>query len=306
MAHPPQDGKSGLVTPEEMAAAIESSGYLLEARAARVLNERGFFVQPNAFWMDPNDITKPIEVDVVGRSFEWVNEENKSTATASVLVECKNNAQPFAFFVQRQEITELNDSRIQYGGFPSFSMDQETKVQVPLHKLLEMKNWHHYCRATEVATQFCSFTRANEKKKWKAEPNENYAKSFSNLALTATRDCEGMFGLQLQNIQVQMSYPVVVFGGPIYRALGEQGKAKVEAASHIQLHHFGTLSGQVLPVQIDLVTEAEFPVLIETILSELKTFRDRINLHYDRLLNSALDQKRVASKNAVLRTVSRL
>src|SRR2546425_950840 len=123
MAHPPQDGKSGLVTPEEMAAAIESSGYLLEARAARVLNERGFFAQQNAFWMDPNDKTNPIEVDVVGRSFEWENEENKSTATASVLVECKNNAQPFAFFVQRQEITELNDSRIQYGGFPSFSMD---------------------------------------------------------------------------------------------------------------------------------------------------------------------------------------
>src|SRR5207245_508690 len=175
----------------------------------------------------------------------------------------------------------------------SFSMDQETKIRVPLHKLLEMEDWHHYCRETEVATQFCSFKRETGKK-WKAEPNENYAKSFSNLALTVAGDWEGMFGLELENIQVQISYPVVVFQGPIYRVVEEQGKARVEAANHIQLHHFATLNGELVPVQIDVVTEAEFPALIGTILSELKTFRDRIKLQYDRLLNSALDQKRVA------------
>jgi hypothetical protein len=160
-----------------------------------------------------------------------------------------------------------------------------------------MKDWHHYCKATEIATQFCSFIR-DGKGKWKAEPNENYSKSFSNLATVATQDWEGMFGLELANIQVQLTYPVVVFQGPIYRLMEEHRKAKVEPVSRVQLHHSATLDGKLVTAQIDVVTEAAFPGLIATIQSELKVFRDRINLHYPRLLNSALDQKRVALSNA--------
>jgi hypothetical protein len=291
-----QNENQGIVSPEEMAEAIGSSGYLIEARVARVLTEQGYFVQRNVFSISPNDATKFIEIDVIGRRGELVNEENGSTVSASVLVECKNSAQPFAFFAQQLEIPELNENWIKYGGFPSFSLDEESKIQIPLQRLLEMKNWHHYCTVSEVATQFCSFARATEKKRWKAEPNENYTKSFSNLAAMAARDWEGMFGLHLQNIQVQMTYPVVVFQGPIYRVLEDNGKAMVEEARHIQLHHSATLNGDLVSVQIDVVTEAELPVLMGTIHSELKMVRDRINLQYDRLLRSALDQKLVASQ----------
>jgi hypothetical protein len=193
-------------------------------------------------------------------------------------------------------LPELNENCIQYGGYPSYSLDPETKVYFPLHKLLEMKDWHHYCQATEVATQFCTFVRVG--KRWKAEPQENYSKSFSNLAVTSAKDWEGLFGLHLPCIQVQLTYPVIVFQGPIYTVVEEQGKAKVEPASHIQLHHFAIADGEPLKVQIDVVTEAEFTPLISTIRSELGVFRDRIKLHYARLLASALDQKRVASRTA--------
>jgi hypothetical protein len=174
---------SDLPTPEEMQAAINTSGYLLEGRIARLMAERGFFVERNCFSPNPTDSGKPIEVDVIGRYFEWVDEANKDTVTASVLVECKNNAQPGAFFTQDQQVTEINDNRIYHRGFPSFSMDPNAKIQVPLHELLEMKDWHHYCQTQEVATQFCSFTRSNEKRKWKAEPMKNYSDSCAALAL---------------------------------------------------------------------------------------------------------------------------
>lgn len=170
---------SGQASVSAMQAAIEASGYLLEGRIARVMAERGFSVEANLFTTDPVEPSKAMEIDVVGRYFEWVNEVNKDTASASVLVECKNNSQPFAFFVQPQQLTEPNDVRIQYGGFPSFSLDQETKIQVPLHKLLEMKNWHHYCLAKEVATQFCTFERSG--KKFKAVPSERCSRAFSKL-----------------------------------------------------------------------------------------------------------------------------
>jgi hypothetical protein len=239
-------------------------------------------------------------VDVQGRYFERVNEEDKSTAAASILVECKNNTQPVAFFVQPQQLTELNVSRILYGGFPRFSMDPETHSQVPLQELMDMKEWHHYCQVKEVATQFCGFTGTGTK--WKAGPMNNYSKSFADIVLMAALDHSGLFNLQLQNIQVQLAYPVVVFQGPIYRVADVKGKAKVEQASHIQLHHFAALNGQVFPAQIDLVTEESFPTLMETILAELKTSRDKINSMYERLLNSALDQKRVAMQNAMRAT----
>jgi hypothetical protein len=106
---------------------------------ARVLTESGFFVQQNIFSANPNDAAKAIETDVVGRSFEWVNEATGSTASASVLVECKNNAQPFAFFLQNQRLPELNDNWILYGGFPSYSLDPDTKIHIPLHKLSQTR-----------------------------------------------------------------------------------------------------------------------------------------------------------------------
>lgn len=279
----PPEQNSGLATPEEMQSAIETSGYLLEGRIARVMAERGFFVEANPFTPDPAEPSKTMEIDVVGGYFEWVNEENKDTVSASVLVECKNNSQPFAFFVQRQQLTELNDNRIHYGGFPSFSMDQETKIQIPLHSLLEMKAWHHYCLAKEVATQFCTFERSG--KKFKAGPNENYSRSLSKLAAITASNSVGAFGPHLKCIQVQASYPVVVFQGPIFRLEEYKGKAKVEAVDHLQLHHAAAIDGHLIPVQIDVVTESAFPKLMEDILTELKTFRDKIKDLYPRLLN---------------------
>jgi hypothetical protein len=116
--------------------------------------------------------------------------------------------------------------------------------------------------------------------------------------MIAASDSADGFGLQLQNIQVQASYPVVVFQGPIYRVEDSNGKAKVELVDRLQLHHSAVVNGRMVQVQIDVVTEAAFPHLMEEILQELKTFRDKINGHYARLLNSALDQKRVATQRA--------
>jgi hypothetical protein len=293
-------------TLEEIASAIESSGYLIEARVARVLDDRGFFVQPNVFHLDPKDTTKTFEIDAVGRRGELVNPENGSAVVASVLVECKNNALPFAFLVQRQEIGELNENQIQYGGYPSFISEPETSVRVPLHKSLGMKEWHHYCKAVEVATQFCAIERDKKSdKKWTAEANERYTKSFSNLALAAVQDWEGMFGLHLECIQVQLTYPVAVFQGPICVVREKSGNAQVEYANHIQLHHVASLNGQLRGVQIDVVTEDEFPNLLATFESELEAFRDRVKSDYERLLKNALDQKYLASQIALTRAASR-
>jgi len=72
---------------------------------------------------------------------------------------------------------------------------------VPLHKLLEMKDWHHYCKVDEVVTQFCGFKWVNEnkpkdKKEWKAEPIEHYSRSFSKLATVTALHSADAYGLR--------------------------------------------------------------------------------------------------------------
>ena len=159
-----------------------------------------------------------------------------------------------------------------------------------------MKQWHHYCQPSEVVTQFCGFTRAG--KKWKADPMNKYSTSFADVALMAALDSDGAFDLGRKNIQVQLAYPVVVFQGPIYRVRDKLGKATVEEVTHLQLNHSATLNGRLIEAQIDLLTESAFPSWMEMILTELRTFRDSINALYPRLLNSALDQKRIARENS--------
>ena len=165
-----EKASEGQISPAEMTAAIEASGYLLEGRIARVMAERGLFVQPNCFYPDPSESGRSIEIDVVGQYFEWVNETNQDAVSASLLVECKNNAQPFAFFMQTPQIGGLIDTRIHYGGFPSFSTDSETHVRIPLHHLLEIKDWHHYFKEAEVATQFYGFLCAPTRRR-SGKPN---------------------------------------------------------------------------------------------------------------------------------------
>jgi hypothetical protein len=144
--------------------------------------------------------------------------------------------------------------------------------------------------------------RANEKKKWKAEPMKNYSESFSSLALATLVDRGGSPNVKLQSIQVNISYPIVVFQGPLYRVETASGKPNLAPTDHVALHHATMINGNAVAVHIDLVTEAAFPNLITTILHELKTFRDRMRGMYDRLLNSAIDQKRVALQQSMVAT----
>jgi len=152
-------------------------------------------------------------VDVIGRTLEWINEENKSTAAVSILVECKNNVQPFAFFVEPQQVAEVNFEPNPLRWISCIQQEREHPGPELLQDLLGMKEWHHYCHASEIATRFCGFARANEKKKWKAEPMNQYSCSFSNVALMSAVDTDPSIATNLQNIQLQLAYPVAVFQG---------------------------------------------------------------------------------------------
>ena len=151
-----------LIKPDEIKLALATSGYPLEGRIGHVLEDQGFYVELNSFRADPRDENKSIEVDVVGRLMETINEQNRSSVVAEALIECKNNSQPVVFFLKNQSVPEINDNYIRYAGYPASSADPESNEHIPLRKLLAMKDWHHYCSASEVATQFCGFSKQKQ------------------------------------------------------------------------------------------------------------------------------------------------
>lgn len=248
--------EDGIITADEIKAALSTSGYLLEGRIADVLQARTAYVELNGFRPDPRDGGKSIELDVWGRFPEPIDQESDSVVAAETLIECKNNSQPVVFFMKSQSDRSSNVNYIKYLGFPEFSADPETQVQVPLHQLLSMRDWHHYCQASEIATQFCGFNRdqgAEEQQRkqqsdrkvplpredwrWKHETMEQYSKSFSNLCVATEWASRDIVDLSQQNIQLQFCYPIIVFQGPIYEARVRGGQVDLRRSGHLQLHH---------------------------------------------------------------------
>ena len=232
------------------------------------------------------------------------------------IIECKNNSQPVVFFLKTQPVTEINDNHIKYAGYPASSADPDTKLHVPLHKLIGMKDWHHYCAAPDVGTQFCSFSRDNsaeEKKRqarngkppleradwcWKAESMEQYSKSFSSLCIAVAMAGVGSFGTKQQNIEIELYYPIIIFQGPIYEARAKGGDIELQRTDHLQIHHSASVDGRVLTAQMDVVSEKGFPALLDTIQRELTQTAEGIRKIEPRLLASAINQKEVASHRA--------
>jgi hypothetical protein len=289
----PKSATGETIQPEAMKAAIDSSGYLLEGRVAAVLEEHGFSAHANDFVIDPRQENKTLEIDVLAFSSRVVDDKTGSVTGTILTIECKNNSQPVAFFVREQSpVHRFQNARyIAHNGFPRFSATESDATQVPLHRLLEMSDWHHYCTENEIATQFCGFNRAG--KGWKAELVENYAKGFDNLCVvTAPGPPAG--NLQKLSIDVVFNYPITVFQGPIWIARPLGGSVELHPVERVLFRHSASVGDQIVTRVIDVVTESALPSLLDNVIRpESRLIDESIGRHFERLLASAIDQKRV-------------
>jgi hypothetical protein len=82
-------------TEEEVLAAVEQAGWLLEQQAVRLLEQRGFNPRPSWAFQDPDEPTTSRELDVWSFRNFLTNEQAKVQVSASVLVECKQSETPY-------------------------------------------------------------------------------------------------------------------------------------------------------------------------------------------------------------------
>lgn len=86
-------------TPEQVLAALDQSGHLLEQQVATELADLGYSVQTNRA-LTHVDEGKSRELDVYAFKSLMVEEARRLRVAMYLLVECKNTAAPFAFLTR--------------------------------------------------------------------------------------------------------------------------------------------------------------------------------------------------------------
>jgi hypothetical protein len=256
-------------TLEEYKRAIETSGFLLEVRVGNLIRDLGYLMTPNSPIPHPEQRTELIEVDVEASRADLVPGAGFSETRLTLLIECKLNSQPIAFFSQPQDCPEANAYRVAYCADPVTDSEGSSS----LVEFMCVEKWHHYARATTVATQLCSFT-TNKTGKITTDPCSKYRESLNRLCLATAARALRLKGRSAQDRDprfgffIELVYPILVAGGPIMSVIPNAGGVRLLSQEHIQLHRGARVDGTLHEFQIDVVTEAALSTLLATIQAE--------------------------------------
>ena len=95
--------KKDRIARQEMVDALRRSGYLLEQRVRSILGERGYYVQTNSAYPDP-ETGKSREYDISAIGATRLYKKTLDFIFPVVICECENNDQPVAFFVTESQV----------------------------------------------------------------------------------------------------------------------------------------------------------------------------------------------------------
>ena len=177
-------------SPEDIIAALRQSGYLMEQEVATQLEALNFHVSTNRAFED-SDEGKSREIDVRATRRVAHNEEKKLSAFLELIVECKNNSNPFVFIGRPKNETDGRNAP-QELVFPIAQYEAQQKIE-------ENRSWirkkdaffHlgfdqvHYDFASEMkAVQFCRIDHKG--KNWHANHSGLYDSIFYPMAKALT------------------------------------------------------------------------------------------------------------------------
>lgn len=174
---------------DEIMAAVEESGYLLEQHVATQLERLGFQVTTNFAFEDPDE-GKSREMDVRAVKRVAVDEEAKISAYIELIVECKNTSNPFVFIARPKNERDLRSSpkeflfpytyemKKDFGGGRGLSKPVEPFVHLGFDQVYKehQKAWK--------AVQFCRIDRKGSG--WHANHGGLYDAMFYPMAKAVT------------------------------------------------------------------------------------------------------------------------
>jgi hypothetical protein len=276
---------------EDVKAALRRSGYLIEGRIARALENRRpenrpYAVHPN--WVYPDPTTgESRELDVFA---EWQGPVSTLIGflTHGLIIECVNNPQPLVLLTRGRGSStaiselELLKWRTQAAFVPHASSDSPSARQ-PLSHLLDTSSYHHYFDVP-YATQYCSFQYKQSKNpgEWMAVHEGTHFDSFVKLCdgvderlakWDQSRDDDPGFD---EPVTLLTFLPVLVIQGELYAVDPTRPDVELTTASHLLYQHTRVVGNHRRAYRIDVVTEKGFASYLDRVERETRETASRL------------------------------
>ncbi len=262
-----------VVSLEEAKNALLRSGYLLESRLETELSKKGYYVNANMAYPDP-ETGKARELDLYALSAHRAGVDEYDFIWDVLLIECINNLQPMVFLTKTPQVGFLHHYDVKMAGLPVKIPDKKRMdTWDSLADFLDMSKYHHYC-AGRVATQFCSFLKKKNSPDWMATHDEEHFDAFRKLSAVTEHTVNKHFTSWTigpnERINVEFYYPIVVLQGDLFQAQVDRKSLKLLKAEHVQFRHSTITGKEEQTFQIDVVTEKYFPQYLKMVEKEME------------------------------------
>ena len=176
--------------PDDIVAALKQSGYLMEQEVATRLEALDFHVSTNWAFED-SDEGKSREVDVRATRRVAHNEDQRLSAFLELIVECKNNTNPFVF-ISRPKNEADSLTAPQEFMFPIAKYGARQLIELSRTRIREKEAFFHLgfdkvhwdFAADMKAVQFCRIYRKDNS--WRANHGGLYDSIFFPMAKALT------------------------------------------------------------------------------------------------------------------------
>jgi hypothetical protein len=264
------------ISPEDIREAIVRSGYLLEQRIKPKIERRGYFVETNQPYPDPQTgISR--EYDISAISAIRLSSKGIDFLFPYILCECENNALPLVFFETNSPIRFMFHEHVKCSGVPVKMWKNGSWVR--LSEYLGFEKFHHYCRG-RIASQYCSFTQKNNR--WIATHLDAQHQTFTNLINALEASIEDHYANtwlprrgEKEPINIQFYYPLVVIQGDLYLARERREGLVMQKAKHVQFRREIWSTDRRDTYQIDVVQESFMGAYLKMIDKELESIKQR-------------------------------
>jgi len=294
---------SNQISDEEVKKALLNSGYLLENRLENILRNKGYVVEANQFYPDP-DTEKSREVDITALKAFGLDAKFEKVIFLKLIIECVNNNQPLAFITKEHQPGSnfLYPDEIKFAGMPtevpgSHLMDSWKSIP----EFFEMHKYHHYYN-NRIATQFCTFTKKKkepDKGKWVASHLEDHYQTFRKLCWVidylVDEQTERVEDMKQNKLNLEFYYPLFVIQNKLLDIRQMGHTVKVLDNRHIGFKIAKFDYGEETNYQIDVVTEDFFLDYLSLIEKEMSTIASDLNSSYS-VIKGAIKKKIRAKK----------
>ena len=266
------------ISTEQMKDAINRSGYLLEQRVEQILTKRGYYVETNPVFPDP-DTGKSREFDISALSATRIYKGGYNFVFPALICECENNAQPIAFFVKESPISFLHHYEVKVSGIPVKFWQKDGYIS--FSDFTGMKGFHHYCKG-KIATQYCTFQLKKDKSSWIALHDEEHHNTFNSLIKALDYEIAKHFDgwhppgkLDEEEVNIQIYYSLVILQGELFTAVLKRKGLTLNKAKHIQFRKeiFSARINEVETYQIDVISEEYLSTYLKMVESEIETIK---------------------------------